>query len=209
VLAVLECKLSKRVMSSNDLNDLSYVVLNLVGRGGAGAHDLVRMARSGQRLYWAGAESRIYAEPKRLEERGYLSSMKTPGKTRKRTHYMLTGKGLAALREWLARPSPFPRIQSEAAIRIQASDLAEDPTVVVESLQALRAEIEELETVLDQAEIRHLAVPHRERQLRLLRSLGRRLLRAHLDWIDEVEQEFGLPGSSASSPAGKTPCERR
>jgi PadR family transcriptional regulator AphA len=178
-------------MSRNELNGLSYVVLNLIGRDGAGPHDLVRMARTGQRLYWAGAESKIYAEPKRLEERGYLTSVKTPGQTRERTHYMLTNKGLAALREWLAEPTRFPRIQSEAAIRIQASDLAEDPSAVVKSLQALRAEIEELEALLDEAEIRHQTVPHRERQLRLLRSLGRRVLRAHLDWIAEVEQEFG------------------
>jgi len=106
---------------------------------------------------------------------------------------MLTDKGLAALREWLARPSPFPRIQSEAAVRVQASDLAEDPRVVVKSLRALRDEIAELEAILDEAEIGHRAVPHRERQLRLLRSLGRRVLRAHLEWIDEVKQELGRP----------------
>jgi PadR family transcriptional regulator AphA len=180
-------------MSTNELTGLSYVVLNLIGRDGAGPHDLVRMARTGQRLYWAGAESKIYAEPKRLEALGYLTSRKTPGKTRERTHYMLTDKGLAAMREWLGRPTRFPRIQSEAAIRIQASDLAEDPAVVVQSLQSLRREVEELEAVLDEAEIRHRALPHRERQLRLLRSLGRRVLRAHLDWIEEVEEELGRP----------------
>jgi PadR family transcriptional regulator AphA len=177
-------------MSRNELNGLSYVVLDLIGRNGAGPHDLVRMARSGQRLYWAGAESKIYAEPKRLEQLGYLSSEKTPGQTRERTHYMLTEKGLVAMREWLARPTPFPRIQSEAAIRIQASDLAEDPAVVVGSLRALRQEIDELEAILDEAELRHHAVPHRERQLKLLRSLGRRILSAHREWIDEVEREF-------------------
>jgi DNA-binding PadR family transcriptional regulator len=180
-------------MSSNDLNGLSHVVLNLIGRGGAGPHDLVRMARSGQRLYWAGAESKIYAEPKRLEARGYLTSVKGPGKTRERTHYMLTEKGLDAMREWLARPSPFPRIQSEAAVRVQASDLAADPGVVIESLRALRDEIHELEAVLDEAENLGRAVPHRERQLRLLHSLGRRVLRAHLEWVEEVERELGRP----------------
>jgi PadR family transcriptional regulator AphA len=187
-------------MSSDGLTGLSYVVLTLIGRDGAGAHDLVRMARAGQRLYWAGAESKIYAEPKRLEERGYLTSVKTPGRTRERTHYMLTEKGLAALREWLARPSPFPRIQSEAAIRVQASDLAQDPSVVVESLQALRAEITQLEANVDEAEIRHRAVPHRERQLKLLRSLARRVLHAHLEWIDEVERELGQPVSPDRDP---------
>ena len=53
---------------SRELTGLSYVVLNLIGRNGAGPHDLVRMARAGQRLYWAGAESKIYAQPKLLEQ---------------------------------------------------------------------------------------------------------------------------------------------
>jgi PadR family transcriptional regulator AphA len=178
---------------SRDLTGLSYVVLDLIGRNGAGPHDLVQMARRGQRLYWAGAESKIYAQPKRLEELGYLTSEKMPGKTRERTHYRLTDKGVRAVREWLALPSRFPRIQSEAAIRVQASDLAEDPAVVLESLKPLRQEIAELAAVLDEAERREVHFPHRRSQLRLLHSLGRRILRAHLDWIEEVEQELGPP----------------
>src|SRR6266446_8567275 len=107
---------------STDLTGLSYVVMNLIGRNGAGPHDLVQMARAGQRLYWAGAESKIYAQPKRLEQLGYLTSEKTPGKTRERTHYRLTEKGVQALKAWLTLPSRIPRIQSDAAIRVQASD---------------------------------------------------------------------------------------
>jgi PadR family transcriptional regulator AphA len=178
------------VMSS-DLRPISYVVLALVGRGGAGPHDLVRMARGGQRLYYAGAASKIYDQPKRLERLGYLRSEKRPGKTRERTFYTLTDKGLAALREWLARPSSFPRIQSDPVARVLASDLAEDEQVVVESLQELRKEIAELAAGLDEDERRALTIPHRERQLRLVRSLGRRLLQAHLEWLDEIERELG------------------
>jgi DNA-binding PadR family transcriptional regulator len=165
--------------------------MNLIGRNGAGPHDLVQMARRGQRLFWAGAESKIYEQPKRLEKLGYLTSKKTPGKTRERTHYRLTTKGVRALQKWLALPSRFPRIQSEAAIRIQASDLADDPCVVLESLQPMREEIAELSAILDESRRRESQFPHRERQLKLLHSLGRRILNAHLDWIEEVERELG------------------
>src|SRR5713101_8467531 len=116
---------------SSELSGLSYVVLALIGRNGAGPHDLVQMAQRGQRLFYSGAASKIYAQPKRLEQLGYLSSEKTPGRTRERTHYRLTEKGLAALQAWLTQPCPFPRIQSEAAIRIHASDLAAEPGIVV------------------------------------------------------------------------------
>jgi len=176
--------------TSNDLNPLSYVVLTLIGRNGAGAHDLVQMARRGQRLYWAGAASKMYAEPKRLEQLGYLGSRKEPGKTRERTYYMLTKKGLAALDEWLAHPSPFPKIQSEAAVRVHASDLASDPSRVAASIAAMRAEIEEQSRLLDEGERREHMFPHRRVQLKLLHSLGRRLLAAHAAWIEEVEHEL-------------------
>lgn len=175
---------------SSELRPISYVVLALVGRGGAAPHDLVRMARGGQRLYYAGAASKIYEQPKRLERLGYLRAEKRPGKTRERTYYTLTEKGVTALREWLALPSSFPRIQSDAVARVLASDLAEDEGVVVESVQALRKEIAELAAGIDEDERRAVAIPHRERQLRLVRSLGRRLLQAHLEWLDEVEREL-------------------
>jgi PadR family transcriptional regulator AphA len=178
---------------SRELTNLSYVVLALVGRNGAGAHDLVRMARGGQRLYYAGAASKIYEQPKRLEQLGYLQSEKRPGRTRERTYYTLTEQGLAALRDWLGRPSAFPRIQNEAAARILASDLADDERIVVGSLRSLREEIAELGASVDEDERHAATIPHRERQLRLVRSLGRRLLQAHLDWIDEVERELGSP----------------
>jgi PadR family transcriptional regulator, regulatory protein AphA len=176
---------------SRELTPLSYIVLALVGRNGAGPHDLVRMTRTGQGLYYAGAASKVYEQPKRLERLGYLRSEKRPGKTRERTHYTLTEQGLAALREWLAQPSMFPRIQSEVAARVLASDLALDEGAVVASIQALREEIEQLAAQIDRDEGRAPTIPHRERQLRLVRSLGRKLLQAHLEWIEEVEQELG------------------
>lgn len=176
---------------SRELTPLSFVVLALVGRDGASPHDLVRMTRTGQRLYYAGAASKIYAQPKRLERLGYLRSEKRPGKTRERTYYTLTQNGLAALQAWLARPSPFPRIQNQAVVKVLASDLAEEERVVVDSLQSLREEIAELSEQVDADERRASTIPHRERQLRLVRSLGRRLLQTHLEWIDEVEQELG------------------
>ena len=47
------------------LTPFSYVVLALVGRGGASPHDIVRMMREGS-IFWTTSESHYYAEPKRL-----------------------------------------------------------------------------------------------------------------------------------------------
>ena len=60
-------------------------------------HDLRRMAKRGRMLDWAG-ESQYYAEPKRLARLGYLEARKEPGRTRERTVYTLTDKGLRGAR---------------------------------------------------------------------------------------------------------------
>src|SRR5689334_5277564 len=73
VLPNRHARLQNRVLSSHRLTPFSYCVLALVGEGGAGPHDLARMMRQG-RIYWTAAESQWYAEPKRLEELGYLRS---------------------------------------------------------------------------------------------------------------------------------------
>src|SRR6266536_1472955 len=54
-----------RSLVNDELTLFSYEILGLVGRGGAGAHDLLRMAQRGRILSWAG-ESQYYVEPKRL-----------------------------------------------------------------------------------------------------------------------------------------------
>jgi PadR family transcriptional regulator, regulatory protein AphA len=183
-----------------ELTPFSYVILVLVGEGGAGPHDLVRMMRQG-RVYWAAAESHYYSEPKRLERLGYLRAEKQPGKTRERTHYSLTPKGRKALQDWIAQPSSFPRIQHEAIVRVLGGDEVDD-AVIVDSLAGLRADIAGLSARLDAAEAAASTLPHRERYLRLVHRLGRALLRVHSEWVDEVERELRGPADERPAPGG-------
>jgi PadR family transcriptional regulator, regulatory protein AphA len=202
-------------LATDNLKPWSYVVLALVGEGGAGAHDLVDMMRRGGRLFYAAAPSQIYSETKRLAGLGLLSARKEPGRTRERTVYQLTEAGREALVEWLAQPAPWPRIQSEATLRLLAGDMLEDETIVA-SLSHLRKEIAELCEAMDEAERRAAKLPHRERYLRLEYSLGRRILRAHLEWLEEVEETLlsdrgasddGASRDASGSPAGLPPAE--
>jgi DNA-binding PadR family transcriptional regulator len=176
-------------MASDDLRPFSYCVLALVGEGGAGPHDIVRMMRAG-RVYWDAAESQWYAEPKRLEKLGYLRSTREPGRTRPRTHYRLTDAGRAALARWAPEPTPFPRLQNEGTVRLLAGDLADDADIA-RSFAAMRPEVEELLAAQDAADRIAEELPHRTKYLRLNHWYGRRLLELHLEWIAEVERVLG------------------
>jgi DNA-binding PadR family transcriptional regulator len=175
-------------MSSPKLTQISYTVLALVGRGGASPHDLVRMMRVG-RVYHAAAPSQYYAEPKRLERMGLLTSTTEPGRTRDRTVYHLTDAGVAALREWMETPTQVPRLAGEPPVRILSTDLVGE-AAVRKSLLAMRGEIAELRASLDEGEQRAEAIPHREKYLLLSHGLARRILDAYDDWLDEVEREL-------------------
>ena len=176
---------------SDDLTNISYVTLALIGRGGASPQDLVEMHRRGAQIFYAVAASRLYAEPKRLEQMGYVTSVKRPGKTRERTFYTLTEKGLEALRSWAFEPPAPLRIQNEAIVKLMSGDIAGDDPQLVQTLVTLRREIDEQEAKLDQAREGLPGLEHRRRYLELVDNLGRRLLDAQRGWLDDVEQELG------------------
>ena len=138
-------------MSRDELSLFSYEILGLVGRSGAGAHDLLRWARRGRILAWAG-ESQYYVEPKRLARLGYLSARREPGKTRERTVYALTDKGLAALREYAATPATFTPLKSDPLLRLLLADLVGE-RVTRDGLLGLRGELAELHERLDESEV--------------------------------------------------------
>ena len=178
-------------MSSDDLRPLSYVLLALIGEGGAAPGDIIDMVGRGGYLHWSAAPSQMYAEPKRLEKLGYVSSRREPGKRgAERTVYSLTAKGRDVLVEWLSQPAPFPRTWDEAQLRLLAGNLLDDATIL-RSLRNLRAEIDKLTALTDESERIARRWPEREKYLRLRRSLVRRRLAAYSDWLDELESELG------------------
>ena len=175
-------------MSRDALTPTSYAVLVLVGRDGAGPHDLVRMMRQG-RIYESAAESQYYAEPKRLERLGYLQARKEPGRTHARTHYELTPKGRDALRDWMATRPEHPQLAADPILRLLAADLVGEAPVRA-SLLTLREDLADLRSRLDTADEVAASLPHREKYLLMNHRLARRVLDAYEAWLDEVEREL-------------------
>ena len=176
-------------MSSEKLTPFSYVILALVGREGAGPHDIVRMMRE-RSLFWTTSESHFYAEPKRLAKLGYLTAERQPGRTHERTHYQLTDRGREALATWLAEPAAMPRIQNEATVKLLGAEFSDDATVLA-SLRDVRAGIDAGYRDLEAMEHRTSQFPHRARYLGLLNNLHRRTLDSQREWLDDVERELG------------------
>jgi DNA-binding PadR family transcriptional regulator len=149
------------------------------------------MAQRGRILAWAG-ESQYYVEPKRLARLGYLAARKEPGKTRERTVYTLTEKGLAALRAWAQTPVCFTPVKSELLLRLLIADLVGEEATR-QGISALRDEIVDLLERLEESEASAEALPHRRKYLRLANGFLRRLLGLHLELVDEVERELATP----------------
>src|SRR5918994_1650369 len=136
-------------MVDSELTLFSHEILGLVGREGTGPHDLLRMARRGRVLAWAG-ESQYYTEPKRLAKLGYLSARKEPGKTRERTVYTLTEKGLEALRKYAQTPVAFTPLKSDPLLRLLICDLVGEQ-ITRESIATLRDDITDIQQRVDDA----------------------------------------------------------
>jgi DNA-binding PadR family transcriptional regulator len=173
---------------NSELTLFSYEILGLVGRGGAGPHDLLRMAQRGRYLAWAG-ESQYYVEPKRLARLGYLAARKEPGKTRERTAYTLTEKGLGALRAWARTPVHFTPVKSELLLRLLIADLVGE-AATRKGIAAIRDDIADLLDRLEEAEASAETLPHRRKYLRLVNGFVRRLFDLHLELVDQVEREL-------------------
>jgi len=177
----------------------SYEILGLVGRGGAGPHDLRRLAQRGRILDWAG-ESRYYTEPKRLAKLGYLEARREPGRTRERTVYALSDKGLEALRAYARTPVRFQPLKSEVLLRLLICDLVGEASTRA-SVATLRDDIADLLVRLEEAEASAELLPHRSKYLLLVTGFLRRLLDLHSELVDRVEAELA-PRVDGGKPDG-------
>jgi PadR family transcriptional regulator, regulatory protein AphA len=175
-------------MAHSELSLFSYEIMGLIGSGGAGPHDLLRMARRGRILDWAG-ESQYYVEPKRLARLGYLEARKEPGRTRPRTLYTLTGKGLDALREYARTPVRITPLKSDVLLRLLIADLV-GSDVTRESIATLREDIADLRRRLDESAESAESLPHRRDGLLLTNDFLRRFVDLHEELISEVERRL-------------------
>lgn len=105
------------------LTTTSYAILGLLHVRPHTAYELAAQARRSLRFTWPTAESRLYAEPKRLAARGLVEvTEEAAGPTRTRQLLTITDEGRAALQGWLATEPAAPRAELEVLLRVLFGD---------------------------------------------------------------------------------------
>ncbi len=100
----------------------SFALLGLLGIKSWTAYEMVAQIKRGMHFFWPRSEAHLYAELKRLVERGHATAEVVEGTRRQRTLYTITPEGRAALDEWFGtEPSP-PIVEVEGFLRMFLGD---------------------------------------------------------------------------------------
>jgi PadR family transcriptional regulator AphA len=112
----------------------SFAILGLLSIQPWTAYELVAQAKRSLHWFWPRSEAHLYAEVKRLVERGHAEAEVVDGRRRQRTRYTITPQGRAALDEWLGTEPAGPSLEVEALLRMILADQG--------SVEDLRAALE-------------------------------------------------------------------
>lgn len=100
----------------------SFAILGLLALQPWTAYELVAQVKRNLAMYWPRSEAHLYAELKRLVERGHASAELEEGQKRPRTRYSITVAGRAALEDWLGSRPGQPMLEVEGFVRMFFGD---------------------------------------------------------------------------------------
>jgi DNA-binding PadR family transcriptional regulator len=163
---------------------MRYPFLALLASGPAHGYELKQalVQRFGAALPPINA-GQVYTTLARLERDGLVRGSDVPDDSRQKRVYELTDAGRAALGEWLAAPTPGPRLRDEFFMKLVLAGQAgvTDPRLLIE-----RQRREYLQALRDLA-----AVAPNGNNVALLLVEGAALhLEADLKWLDLCEERL-------------------
>jgi PadR family transcriptional regulator, regulatory protein AphA len=186
------------------LTTTSYAILGQLAWGEAGTYELVKAMRRNLRYMWPRAESRIYAEVKRLDERGLVSAHAGASGERRRVSYRITELGRQALREWLTGPPGGIALEHEPLLRVFLG--AEGaPQDLLRAIRATREHAEEMLARGQPLAEEYLGSRHPQQHEVHLRALSfdylYRWALMNLEWAERAEREVLRWDGTAGNPA--------
>ncbi|WP_328791781.1 MULTISPECIES: PadR family transcriptional regulator [unclassified Streptomyces] len=150
---------SSQESKKQELPPTAWAVLGLLSfPGERTGYELKKWADSSLRFfYWSPAISQIYAELRRLEERGYAASVRSgPEEARAKRRYAITDAGRSALAGWAADTGEAgpPVLKHGLLLRIWLGHLAEPErlrAMVGEHLERTRGELAAVREAVEHA----------------------------------------------------------
>lgn len=127
----------------DDLTTTSYAILGHLALRPWSTYELAQEMRRNVHYFWPRAESRIYAEVKRLDERGLVQAERTFVGRRPRTTYAISDAGRAVFLAWLATPPKPYSLECEPLLRVFFG-LCADVTALTAALDQARSQAAEL-----------------------------------------------------------------
>jgi PadR family transcriptional regulator AphA len=100
----------------------SFAILGLLSVQPWTAYELVAQSNRSLHWFWPRSEAHLYAELKRIVERGHAEAEVVDGRRRQRTRYTITAQGRAALDGGLGSVPAPPSLEVEALLRMILAD---------------------------------------------------------------------------------------
>lgn len=175
---------------------------------------LVAQAKRRLRRFWPRSDAHLYAELKRLVERGHADAEVVEGRRRHATRYTITPAGRAALQEWLGTEPAPPAIEVEGLVRLLVGDqgTAEDLRAAIESTGRQTRELwSESRVILEDLVTTGGPFPQRLHLTERIVSLYGEFLRLVIRWCDETLAEMDMWPDTHDigvTPAGRERLER-
>jgi len=112
------------------LTSTSYALLGLLALRDWSTYELARQLPRSVGMVWPRAESRLYAEARKLADQGLATTRDEPTGRRPRTVYSVTDAGRDAVAQWLATPATGPVLEFEGMLKVSFGELGDRAALI-------------------------------------------------------------------------------
>lgn len=201
-------------MAATAPTTLQYALLGLLARRPLTGYEILKRFNRSVVFFWHAKQSQIYAELKRMERLGLVTSrLEVQWRRPNRRYYAMTPAGEAALRGWVDARTPVGPVKDEMLLRTFFSDRL-PPAHVAARLRRHGDEHDrvlcDFEAIKAGLEARYGSVETTSDLPLVFRYLvleqGIRFERMYAEWCrwaaDTLERRRARPGPASSSPSG-------
>src|SRR5690349_24103751 len=100
------------------LTTTSYAILGLLAVKPWTTYELAQQMRRALGQFWPRAESKLYAETKKLVAHGLATATKESTGRRPRTVYSITAEVRRAMGDWVPQPGAGPVLEFEGLVKL-------------------------------------------------------------------------------------------